>query len=253
MTIMGGSIRAIALAAALGIAAPIALSSHSAVASPPAHSSAAPSGADASALTCKQAKRRTKVALRRLKQAKRAFAKARKSGRSAAKRKAAKRLARTKKVYRRAKKQQATACKAAGQPSTPSVNHPPEIRNPLVHYDFDATGDRQGCNLVYGGYEGVYCSTFAVFIDLHPAIDPDGDPLSYAWTASTGEIKSVPPGGLHAEWYRPIHTFEIFKGLLQEYVDTGTVYITVSDGRGGMAQTEIPPKELAFSFPTGGI
>jgi len=59
---------------------------------------------------------------------------------------------------------------------------------------------------------------------LTPAVDPDGDPLTYAWTAPNGSI--ISNGGPTATWTRVIQWGQ---------PALGTVRATVSDGRGGMA------------------
>jgi hypothetical protein len=95
----------------------------------------------------------------------------------------------------------------------------------------------------------------------HPATDPDGDPLTYTWELSgtkTGGCDGSEIGKIHKvdfEGLRAVIGRNVFHGppdcesavdvtYLPSshtycYVDV-TVYITVSDGKGGVVKTEIP-------------
>jgi hypothetical protein len=219
-------------AMAVGLAALVMLLPGSAVASPATPSATAVSEANASAaLTCGQAKRRAKRAGRELRRAKKKFEKARKSGKKAAKRKARKRLIAKKKIYKKAKKRRAAACKGSGMPA-PALNHPPEIPNPLTENDIDYTKH-------FGSGSGVLLTQIVL---KTPATDPDGDSLTYMWTVSVGEISQVATDGLGADWVRPFST----RPCALEYCpteyeyDRDSVHITVTDGKGGEAQTETP-------------
>ena len=57
-----------------------------------------------------------------------------------------------------------------------------------------------------------------------PATDQDGDPITYGWSASNGEITG---NGLTATWKREIESGRVKKGA---------VTVIASDGRGGTAQ-----------------
>ena len=94
----------------------------------------------------------------------------------------------------------------------PAANRPPQFPNPFTfnqttHFEYDSFGRLVGATTT---------------IDVtSPATDPDGDPLTYAWTASNGQITG---DGLSATWTRTI-AFGRVQG--------GTVTVTASDGRGG--------------------
>jgi hypothetical protein len=104
---------------------------------------------------------------------------------------------------------------------TPTVdpeNEPPEFPSPIemeteTIYTYDDLG-----RLI----DAVTTITI-----LTPATDPDGDPITYSWSASNGSITA---NGLTGEWNR-----EISYGMVQG----GTVTIIASDGRGGSAELEL--------------
>lgn len=58
-------------------------------------------------------------------------------------------------------------------------------------------------------------------IKISPAIDPDGDRLSYSWRATNGSIVGH---GLTATWKRL---------FVSGAVKNGNVMVTANDGRGG--------------------
>ncbi len=96
---------------------------------------------------------------------------------------------------------------------TPGTNHAPGW--PQMTYDvstsftYDTTGRLTGA---------------VTTIKISPAIDPDGDTLSYSWTATSGSIVG---DGLTATWKRLVTG-----GSVQD----GDVVVTANDGRGGTAQ-----------------
>lgn len=125
-----------------------------------------------------------------------------------AKRAARKRVAAARSALRAARRKQAKAC-------TAPPNQPPAFPSPVqistsTEMSYDDNGRIQG-------------ATTTIEI-LTPATDPDGDMLTYAWTASNGSIAG---DGLHASWQRV---------LVGGRVQPGTVTVTVTDGRGGQAQ-----------------
>lgn len=103
-------------------------------------------------------------------------------------------------------------------PTVDPVNEPPEFPSPLemeteTTYTYDEFGRLTEAK-----------TTITI---LTPATDPDGDTVTYSWSASNGSITA---NGLTGEWSR-----EISYGMVQG----GTVTITASDGRGGSAEVEL--------------
>jgi hypothetical protein len=96
---------------------------------------------------------------------------------------------------------------------TPAPNQNPSFpQAPLT--GVGTSYQRDGNNVIEG----------AVTTMVSPAAtDPDGDPLTYSWSVTTGSITNV---GLKGTWVR-----EIVDG--QE--TPGKVAVTASDGRGGTA------------------
>ena len=74
----------------------------------------------------------------------------------------------------------------------------------------------------------VCLATQRLTISLSPgATDPDGDPISYSWTATNGNLNGV---GLTATWDRLVQNCDAL---------AATVTVTASDGRGGTATHNI--------------
>ena len=111
---------------------------------------------------------------------------------------------------------------------TTPTNHPPTNESPTV------TASCDPCRVGLGGNVRLTAQ----------ASDPDGDPLTYAWSAPTGRFTGVVDEA-ETSWQAP--------------VDTGTVWIRVevSDGLGGLAEASVAVeivneapafKESAYTF-----
>lgn len=103
-------------------------------------------------------------------------------------------------------------------PTVDPANEPPEFPSPFeveteTNYSYDELGR--------------LTAAITTITILTPATDPDGDTITYSWSASNGSITA---NGLTGEWSR-----EISFGMVQG----GTVTITASDGRGGSAEVEL--------------
>ncbi len=101
-----------------------------------------------------------------------------------------------------------------GPTSTPT---PGENQPPAFPSTFQWSG---GTQFQYDDLGRLIGAVTTITIDT-PASDPDGDPLTYTWSATNGSISG---SGLTATWTRVI-TFG--------RVAPGTATVTVSDGRGG--------------------
>lgn len=99
---------------------------------------------------------------------------------------------------------------------TPGTNHAPGW--PQMTYDLSTSYTYD----TTGRLTGAVCT-----IKISPAIDPDGDTLSYSWTATNGSIVG---NGLTATWRRLVTG-----GSVQD----GDVVVTANDGRGGTAPLTI--------------
>lgn len=111
-----------------------------------------------------------------------------------------------------------TATATATHTPTPTVtpppsneNHPPSFPNPMrttttTRFQYDDFGRLMGA---------------VTTINIMAASDPDGDPLTYTWSASNGTIVG---DGVNATWTRIISLGRILPG---------TVTVRVEDGRGG--------------------
>lgn len=102
-------------------------------------------------------------------------------------------------------------------PTTTSApgNHAPLFPTPFLsekvtEYQYDGNGR------LVGAVTTITITT--------PATDQDGDPITYGWSASNGEITG---NGLAATWKREIESGRVKKGM---------VTVIASDGRGGTAQ-----------------
>jgi outer membrane protein OmpA-like peptidoglycan-associated protein len=125
-----------------------------------------------------------------------------------------------------------TICHMAAVPPPPPP--PPANRPPTVSCDVDKTSVSPG--------ERVRCHA--------TASDPDGDPLTYEWSASSGSVSGTGP---EATW----DSAGVAPG------SSATITVRVSDGRGGTAQSTCTirvekPKAIASvtctagSFPVNG-
>jgi len=132
--------------------------------------------------------------------------------------KARRRLQRVKTVALaiRTKVTDSTGSKTFGRKVTLSrsvrANRPPIFPSPMrntvtTNFEYDPAGRLSG-------------GTTTITIES-PATDPDGDPLTYSWTASVGSISAT---GLTAKWTRIVDTGRL---------SAGEVQVTVKDGRGG--------------------
>lgn len=96
-------------------------------------------------------------------------------------------------------------------PPPPPANQPPAFAQPAtLHEETYFIRDNQG-----------HLTSSVTTFTIPGASDPDGDPLTYTWTASEGSISG---SGLTATWTRVAEGGQ---------VQPGTVTVTVSDGRGG--------------------
>jgi Big-like domain-containing protein len=107
-------------------------------------------------------------------------------------------------------------------PQPPSVK-PPANRAPLWPSPFQSQASTQ---LQYDPTTGFLTGATTTINVLNPAVDPDGDPLTYTWTASNGGITA---NGLSATWTRVIELGR---------PKSGTATITASDGKGGTTPFE---------------
>ena len=176
---------------------------------------------------CRKARKRVKRATRRL----------RKLRRSTDER----RIRKAKKRVRQARRKRKRACrKGSTQPSLPQTNRPPQLPDPLVDYN--------GTHFGFNHEEGELVSEIAHIV-VNPATDPDGDPLTYSWSASQA------PGARYetymcsgADVYGrecsssgpdPAATWVVYAdshGCIPE----ARAVVRVSDGRGGIAEGAIP-------------
>jgi hypothetical protein len=107
----------------------------------------------------------------------------------------------------------------------PPLTQPPQIRPPLNRAPLwpnplQLSGSTQ---FQYDPTTGFLIGATTTINVLSPATDPDGDPLTYTWTASNGSITA---NGLSATWTRVIELGQ---------PKSGTATVTASDGRGAAA------------------
>jgi hypothetical protein len=107
-------------------------------------------------------------------------------------------------------------------PVQPPVQ-PPANRAPLWPNPLQFSGSTQ---FQYDPTTGYLIGATTTINVLTPAVDPDGDPLTYTWTASNGSITA---SGLSATWTRVIELGR---------PKSGTATVTASDGKGGAAPFE---------------
>jgi hypothetical protein len=99
------------------------------------------------------------------------------------------------------------------EPEPEPANQPPQFPNAL----------QSGITtqLQYDPVTGYLAGVLTTINVLSPAVDPDGDPVTYTWSATNGSIVG---NGLSASWQRPIS--------FGSPAD-GDATITALDGRGG--------------------
>jgi Big-like domain-containing protein len=102
----------------------------------------------------------------------------------------------------------------------PPLVQPPANRAPFWPSPVQFSGSTQ---FQYDPTTGYLIGATTTINVLTPAIDPDGDPLTYTWTASNGSITA---NGLSATWTRVIELGR---------PKPGSVTVTASDGKGGAA------------------
>lgn len=101
------------------------------------------------------------------------------------------------------------AVKVTPRPNSDPAFPSPQSTDSSTHYSYDTNGRLVGVTTT---------------ITLSPgATDPDGDSLTYSWTATNGTITG---NGLNATWQRY---------LIGGRVQAGDVTVTASDGHGGSA------------------
>jgi hypothetical protein len=102
----------------------------------------------------------------------------------------------------------------------PPQTQPPANRAPFWPSPVQSQGSTQ---FQYDPTTGYLIGATTTINVLTPAVDPDGDPLTYTWTASNGSITA---NGLSATWTRVIELGQ---------PKPGTATVTASDGKGGAA------------------
>jgi hypothetical protein len=169
----------------------------------------ATAGDSAPTPACNRAKRRvtrSRAALTRARQA------LRNSVTPAAEGRARKRVQRAKRALAGARRRRTNACGNPGPPPDPG-NRPPQFPDPMSTSVSTQSHHDPNNSSMSGATTTMTVSS--------PATDPDGDPVTYSWTASNG---SIAPNGLSAVWTRVISAGDPVPGQ---------AVITASDGRGG--------------------
>jgi hypothetical protein len=100
----------------------------------------------------------------------------------------------------------------------PPRTQPPANRAPFWPSPLQFQGSTQ---FQYDPTTGYLIGATTTINVLTPAVDPDGDPLTYTWTASNGSITA---NGLSATWTRVIELGQ---------PKPGSATVTASDGKGG--------------------
>jgi hypothetical protein len=129
-------------------------------------------------------------------------------------------LAKARKIGVKKKQQPPKAQPPLTQPplNQPPLNQPPANRAPLWPSPLQFQGSSQ---FQYDPTTGYLIGATTTINVLTAAVDPDGDPLTYTWTASNGSITA---NGLSATWTRVIELGR---------PKSGTATVTASDGKGG--------------------
>ena len=121
------------------------------------------------------------------------------------------------------KKQQPPAQPPKTLPPVQPPVQPPANRAPLWPSQLQSQASTQ---FHYDPTTGFLTGATTTINVLTPAVDPDGDPLTYTWAASNGSITA---NGLSATWTRVIEFGR---------PKPGTATVTASDGKGGAAPFE---------------
>jgi hypothetical protein len=136
-------------------------------------------------------------------------------------------LAKARKIGVKKKQQPPQAKPPSTQPPStqppPPPNQPPANRAPFWPSPFQSQATTQ---FHYDPTTGYLIGATTTINALTPAVDPDGDPLTYTWTVSNGSITA---NGLSATWTRVIEF---------GHPKSGTATVTASDGKGGAAPFE---------------
>jgi hypothetical protein len=120
------------------------------------------------------------------------------------------------------KKQQPQTQPPTQPPKPPPPVQPPANRVPL----WSNPQSQASTQFQYDPTTGYLIGATTTINVLTPAVDPDGDPLTYTWTASNGSITA---NGLSATWTRVIELGQ---------PKPGTATVTATDGKGGTARFE---------------
>ena len=183
---------------------------------------------------CQRAKKKLKRARKSLTRAKKKLKRARKLGNTKKVKSAKRNLRKAKKVANRAKRLKNKACRGSdGQPGVPA-NRPPRWPE-----------DVGGWYLTSYVYSGGFLLGAYDYYRVVPAVDPDGDALTYSWSASgvngvsacaghtTGSgpenCEPTAPPGYKERRARVFNRYNSVSDCFWSY----TLTITVSDGRGG--------------------
>jgi hypothetical protein len=132
-------------------------------------------------------------------------------------------LAKARKIGAKKKQQPPAQPPKPTPPKPPPPVQPPANRAPFWPSPFQSQASTQ---LQYDPATGFLIGATTTINVLTPAVDPDGDPLTYTWSASHGSITA---NGLSATWTRVIEFGQ---------PKTGTATVTASDGKGGAARFE---------------
>jgi hypothetical protein len=132
-------------------------------------------------------------------------------------------LARARKIGVKKKQQPPVRTPKPQPPKLQPPVQPPGNRAPIWPSPFQSQASTQ---FQYDPTTGFLIGATTTITALSPAVDPDGDPLTYTWTASNGSITA---NGLSATWTRVIELGR---------PKPGSATVTASDGKGGAAPFE---------------